>query len=89
MTATAPAWIPSWRGCLVVSRLLRRSTKVNIARSAVCNNKRSTIFVMGQSHGQHRIRTWTPRMRKNRERVCRISCRRNPINHKNPGGSRI
>jgi hypothetical protein len=40
--------------------------------------KNSTIFVIGESHRQHGIRAWTPQMRKNRERVCRISCRRNP-----------
>ncbi len=40
--------------------------------------KNSTIFGIGESHRQHRIRAWTPQMRKNRERVCRISCRRNP-----------
>ena len=50
-------------------RIELRSGKVNIDKWAVCNNKKTTTFVIGGAHGQHRIRLRIPRSGKNRERV--------------------
>jgi hypothetical protein len=56
-------------GSCAKKRIESRSGKVNIEEWAVCNNKKTTTFVIGGTHGQHKIRLRIPRSGRNRERV--------------------